>query len=111
MKGGFGRLSLPLAPSRAERVDRLCQIRYCQELLAFSSGEANVSVSLATVYNTLHQFTEVGLLQQVAIDSSKCYFDTNNTEHHHYYVEGRHELINIPPTNVVLGKTPEPPEG
>ena len=31
--------------------------------------------------------------------------------HHHYYVEGRHELIDIPPTNVVLGKTPEPPEG
>jgi Fur family transcriptional regulator, iron response regulator len=81
------------------------------EMLFEEACHANVSVSLATVYNTLHQFTEVGLLRQVAIDSSKCYFDTNNTEHHHYYVEGRHELIDIPPTNVVLGKTPEPPEG
>jgi hypothetical protein len=47
----------------------------------------------ATVYNTLHQFTEAGLLRQVAIDSSRSYFDTNNTEHHHYYLEDRHELI------------------
>jgi hypothetical protein len=46
-----------------------------------------------TVYNTLHQFTEAGLLRQVAIDSSRSYFDTNNTEHHHYYLEGRHELM------------------
>jgi Fur family transcriptional regulator, iron response regulator len=68
-------------------------------------------VSLATVYNTLHQFTEVGLLRQVAIDSSKSYFDTNTTEHQHYYVEDRHELIDIPPINLVLGKAPEPPEG
>jgi Fur family iron response transcriptional regulator len=68
-------------------------------------------VSLATVYNTLQQFTEVGLLRQVAINSSKSYFDTNTTEHHHYYVEGRHELIDIPSINLVLGKAPEPPEG
>ena len=47
----------------------------------------------ATVYNTLHQFTEAGLLRQVAIDSSRSYFDTNNTEHHHYYLEDRHELM------------------
>jgi Fur family iron response transcriptional regulator len=73
--------------------------------------QASVSVSLATVYNTLHQFTEVGLLRQVAIDSSKSYFDTNTTEHQHYYVEGGHELIDIPPINLVLGKAPEPPEG
>jgi Fur family transcriptional regulator, iron response regulator len=77
------------------------------EMLFEEACRASISVSLATVYNTLHQFTEVGLLRQVAIDSSKCYFDTNNTEHHHYYVEGRHELIDIPPTNVVLGKTSE----
>jgi Fur family iron response transcriptional regulator len=73
--------------------------------------QANVSVSLATVYNTLRQFTEVGLLRQVAIESSKSYFDTNSTEHQHYYVEDRHELIDIPPANIVLGKAPEPPEG
>jgi hypothetical protein len=59
----------------------------------------------------VHQFTEVGLLRQIAIDCSKSYFDTNNTEHQHYYIEDRHEVIDIPPTTVVLGKAPEPPEG
>ena len=57
------------------------------EMLFEEANQAKVSVSLATVYNTLHQFTEAGLLRQVAIDSSKSYFDTNNTEHHHYYLE------------------------
>jgi len=46
-----------------------------------------VPVSLATVYNTLHQFTDVGLLRQVAVDGSKTYFDTNTTDHHHFFVE------------------------
>ena len=50
-------------------------------------------------------------MRQVAIESSKSYFDTNTTEHQHYYVEDRHELIDIPPINLVLGNAPEPPEG
>jgi Fur family iron response transcriptional regulator len=45
--------------------------------------KAHVPVSLATVYNTLHQFTDAGLLRQLAFDSAKAYFDTNSTEHHH----------------------------
>jgi Fur family transcriptional regulator, iron response regulator len=81
------------------------------EMLFEEANQANVSVSLATVYNTLHQFTEAGLLRQVAIDSSKSYFDTNNTEHQHYYLEDRHELMDIPPTDVAVGKIPVPPEG
>ena len=76
------------------------------EMLFEEASGAEVSVSLATVYNTLHEFTEVGLLRQVAIDSSKSYFDTNNTEHHHYYLEDRHELMDIPPTDVAVGKVP-----
>jgi Fur family transcriptional regulator, iron response regulator len=71
------------------------------EMLFEEACQTNVSVSLATVYNTLHQFTEVGLLRQIAIDSSKSYFDTNNTEHQHYYIEDRHELIDIPPTRTL----------
>ena len=51
------------------------------EMLYEEANRAKVPVSLATVYNTLHQFTEVGLLRQVAVDGSKAYFDTNNTEH------------------------------
>src|SRR6516162_10621959 len=81
------------------------------EMLFEEARQISVSVSLATVYNTLHQFTEVGLLRQVAIESSKSYFDTNNTEHHHYYLEDRHELMDIPPTDVAVGEVPEPPAG
>jgi len=81
------------------------------EMLFEEACQASVSVSLATVYNTLHQFTEVGLLRQVAIESSKSYFDTNNTEHHHYYLEDRHELMDIPPTDVAVGEIPVPPAG
>jgi Fur family transcriptional regulator, iron response regulator len=53
------------------------------EMLFEEASKAKVPVSLATIYNTLHQFTRAGLLRQVAIDSSKSYFDTNNSEHHH----------------------------
>ena len=81
------------------------------EMLFEEASQAKVPVSLATVYNTLHQFTEAGLLRQVAIDSSRSYFDTNNTEHHHYYLEDRHELMDIPPTDVAVGKVPVPPAG
>jgi Fur family transcriptional regulator, iron response regulator len=81
------------------------------EMLFEEASQTGASVSLATVYNTLHQFTEAGLLRQVAIDSSKSYFDTNNMEHQHYYLEDRHELMDIPPADVAVGKIPVPPEG
>ena len=81
------------------------------EMLYEEATRARVPVSLATVYNTLHQFTEVGLLRQVAVDGSKTYFDTNATEHHHFFVEGEHALLDIPGTDVMLDKMPTPPEG
>ena len=81
------------------------------EMLFEEASQAKVPVSLATVYNALHQFTEAGLLRLVAIDSSKSYFDTNNTEHYHFYLEDRHELMDIPPTDVAVGKVPVPPAG
>ena len=68
-------------------------------------------VSLATVYNTLHQFTEVGLLRQVAVDGSKTYFDTNASDHHHFFVEGDNELVDIPGADVIVDKMPIAPEG
>ena len=58
-------------------------------------------VSLATVYNALHQFTEVGLLRQVAVDGSKTYFDTNVSDHHHFFVEGENALVDIPNAEVM----------
>jgi Fur family iron response transcriptional regulator len=81
------------------------------EMLYEEATHAKVPVSLATIYNTLHQFTEVGLLRQLAVDGSKAYFDTNTTAHHHFFIEGRDELLDIPGTEVVVGKTPLPPEG
>jgi Fur family transcriptional regulator, iron response regulator len=81
------------------------------EMLYEEATRAKVPVSLATVYNTLHQFTEVGLLRQVAVDGSKAYFDTNNSEHHHFYIEDQNDLMDIPATDVVFGKPPVPPEG
>ena len=81
------------------------------EMLYEEATKAKVPVSLATVYNTLHQFTEVGLLRQVAVDGSKTYFDTNTTAHHHFFVEGDNALLDIPEADVVVGKAPTPPEG
>jgi Fur family iron response transcriptional regulator len=81
------------------------------EMLYEEASNAKVPVSLATVYNTLHQLTEVGLLRQVAVDGSKTYFDTNVSQHHHFFVEGENALLDIADTDVVVGKTPIPPEG
>jgi Fur family iron response transcriptional regulator len=81
------------------------------EALYEEATRAKVPVSLATIYNTLHQFTEVGLLRQVAVDGSKAYFDTNASSHHHFFVEGEDELLDIPNADVIVGKTPAPPEG
>ena len=81
------------------------------EMLYEEATKAKVPVSLATVYNTLHQFTDVGLLRQVAVDGSKTYFDTNATQHHHFFIEGENALLDIPDKDVVVGATPVPPEG
>src|SRR5262245_454046 len=81
------------------------------EMLYEEATRAKVPVSLATIYNTLHQFTEVGLLRQVAVDGTKAYFDTNVTAHHHFFVEGENELLDIPDAEVLVGNTPTPPEG
>ena len=72
---------------------------------------ARVPVSLATVYNTLHQFTEVGLLRQLAVDGTKAYFDTNPTEHHHFFLEDEGELIDVPAEGITVGDLPTPPPG
>jgi Fur family transcriptional regulator, iron response regulator len=72
---------------------------------------AQVPVSLATVYNTLHQFTEAGMLRVLAIESAKTYFDTNVSDHHHFFVEGRNEVLDIPISNIEISNLPKAPEG
>ena len=66
------------------------------ETLYDSAQDAGIKVSLATVYNTLHQFTAAGLLRQVIVDPSRCYFDTNVDEHHHFFFEETGQLADIP---------------
>ena len=71
----------------------------------------SVPVSLATVYNTLHQFTEAGLLREVAVDGSKTYFDTNVSDHHHFFIEDDNQVIDIPHGRLGVENVPEAPEG
>ena len=72
---------------------------------------ANIEVSLATVYNTLHQFVAAGLLQEIVIDATRSYFDTNTQEHHHFFYERSGRVEDIPADNVVVCGLPSPPEG
>lgn len=71
----------------------------------------NVPVSLATVYNTLHQFTEARLLREVAVEGAKTYFDTNTSNHFHFFCERDGILMDIPSEDLMVQGLPEPPEG
>lgn len=75
---------------------------------AMASG---VRVSLATVYNTLHQFTEAKLLREVVVEPGRSYFDTNVDDHHHFYFEQSGRLQDIPSEELELKSMPEPPAG
>lgn len=93
--------------------------------LLFGSGDRHVTaeqlhdevstagecVSLATVYNTLHQFKKAGLLRELAIDGSKAYFDTNTSNHSHFLLESTGSLMDIPGDTISVAGVPEPPDG
>jgi Fur family iron response transcriptional regulator len=70
-----------------------------------------VQVSLATVYNTLHQFTEASLLREVVVDSTRSYFDTNTSHHHHFFCEESQRLMDIPGDAMRVENLPAPPDG
>src|SRR6266566_3010106 len=77
-------------------------------------GEALVTaiqVSLATVYNALHQFTDAGLLREVVVEPGRSYFDTNTADHHHFFCEVTSKLQDIPGRDVVVSGLPLPPAG
>lgn len=93
--------------------------------LLFSKGDRHVTaeilhaevlslgerVSLATIYNALRQFTEAGLLRELAVEGAKTYFDTNVTNHSHFFMEDRGELIDITESSLSISGLPDPPEG
>ena len=81
------------------------------EMLHAEAAEANLQISMATVYNTLNQFTEAGLLRQIGVDGSNSFFDTNPTTHHHFFVDHEDRLLDIPEPGVVFDELPQPLPG
>jgi len=81
------------------------------EALHAEAAKAGAKVSLATVYNTLNQFTDAGLLRQVVVDAARSYFDTNTGEHQHFFVEEEDQLIDIPGEAITVSGVPTPPKG
>jgi len=67
--------------------------------------------ALATIYNTVHAFKEAGHLSQVEIKGKKTYFDTNISNHHHFYDSETSELIDIDADEVIIQKIPKAPNG
>lgn len=81
------------------------------EQLHTETQAARIRLSLATVYNTLHQFTSHGLLREVVVEPGRSYFDTNTSDHHHFYFEEDGRLEDIPALQVELSRLPAPPQG
>jgi Fur family transcriptional regulator, iron response regulator len=81
------------------------------EQLHSEAVAAKIPVSLATVYNTLHQFIHCGILREVVVEPGRSYFDTNIDDHHHFFCESSGKLQDIPRELVSVGDLPPPPAG
>jgi Fur family iron response transcriptional regulator len=82
------------------------------EMIHAEAERASIPVSLATVYNTLNQFTKAGLLRQIGVNGSRAFFDTNPSAHHHFLVEGDETPIDMPQSDsIVVQGVPRAPDG
>lgn len=81
------------------------------ELLFDAARNAGAKVSLATVYNTLRSFTDAGLMAEITVDGSRSYFDTNVSDHAHYYWEADGHLSDAPHGSVRFERLPDAPAG
>jgi Fur family iron response transcriptional regulator len=81
------------------------------ESLFDSAKTKGDAVSLATVYNTLRAFCDAGVLQEITVDGSKSYFDTNTHDHPHFYWEDESRLSDAPSEELVIQRLPQAPEG
>lgn len=70
-----------------------------------------VQVSLATIYNSLHQFRQAGLLREISVDAARSYFDTDTTDHHHFFIEDEQRIVDIPSNAIQIDGLPDAPEG
>lgn len=77
------------------------------EMLHAEAAEADVPMSMATVYNTLKQFTAAGLLRQIGVDGNKSFFDANPTAHHHFFIANEDRLLDIPDPGVLIDQLPQ----
>lgn len=84
---------------------------FTAEQLHADAAAADRRVSLATVYNTLHQFVDAGLLREVSVAQGRSWFDTNTGSHHHFYHVDQGELRDIPGSGVAVAALPVAPEG
>ena len=75
------------------------------------AAESGIRVSLATVYNTLHQFKRAGLIREVVVEAGRSYFDTNVSDHHHLYFEDGGRLVDVPAAQVDIRGLPDLPPG
>lgn len=108
--------SVALRPTR-QRI-ALCRLLFAEghrhvtaEALHLEAEQSGIQVSLATVYNTLHQFRSAGLVRQVMVDGTSTYFDTNTHDHAHYFFEDDGQLEDAPQTGVVMSAMPPAPDG
>ncbi|MQX36003.1 iron response transcriptional regulator IrrA [Roseospira navarrensis] len=81
------------------------------EMLHSEVIASGVRVSLATVYNTLHQFTDVGLLREIVVEAGRSYFDTNTSAHHHFFNDASGRLTDIPGDDIMVTAVPNAPDG
>jgi Fur family iron response transcriptional regulator len=105
-----------LRPTRQRQV--LCSLLFATggrhvtaAMLHAEAIAAGIHLSLATVYNTLNQFTDAGLLRQIGVDGSITFFDTNPTEHHHFFVDHENRLLDVPEPGVLIDPLLEPLPG
>lgn len=81
------------------------------EELHQEASTTGADISLATVYNTLHHFKQAGLVRELAIEGSRTYFDTNISNHNHFYFEDQQNVVDIPNGEISVSHIPTPPEG
>ena len=88
---------------------KICEVLFNKEttfhftindLVKIIETDANEKISLATVYNTIHAFEKKGYLKEIPIDSNQSYFDTNITDHHHFYDISEKKLIDLDQADV-----------
>lgn len=101
------RQRLALAKLLFEKGDR----HVTAEQLHEEATTAAIPVSLATVYNTLHQFVTARLLREVVVNPGRSYFDTNIADHHHFFFEETGRLMDIASDKIEVKNLPQPPHG